>query len=99
MKIKKTEFAKLLSPHTRSSEDINLDAKQWGKILSILKKVIGQELLKGNSIFTPFGEFYRIDNPQRTIKSHGEEIPIKNKYQVRCSCSESLKEIVNAERK
>jgi nucleoid DNA-binding protein len=95
MKLKKSDFSKLLSPETRGW----LDAKQWGKIRKIIKKVIVQELLKGNSIQTEFGEFSCVENLRSTTIFNGKEIPIKNKYQVRCSCSNQFKEIVNGKRK
>jgi len=95
MKIKKTDFAKLLSPHTRDW----LDAKDWLKLLSIIRDVLGEQLMQGNSIQTHFGEFYRIENLHKTIFLNGKEIPIKNKYQARCSCANQFKGIVNAGKK
>jgi len=98
-RINAKDFCKLLSPNThgrKSDNDLALDAQKWGKILKVLKKVIGEQLAKDNSIHLPFGKFYLIENKKETTIFNGEEIPIKNKLQARCSCSEQFKEFVNA---
>jgi len=96
MKIKKSEFAKRLSPHTRGW----LDAKDWRKILPIIKTVIGESLVQGHTVQTDFGEFSKIENKQKEVRSPlmgGEYVPIKNRYQARCSCSSQFKEIINSD--
>lgn len=98
MKIKKTDFAKRLSPHTRGW----LDAKDWRKLLPIIRDVVAEILSEGNSVQTDWGEFYCKENFKHSIKSpllDGKEVFTKNKYQVRCSCSEKLKELVNGKYK
>jgi nucleoid DNA-binding protein len=95
MKLKKSEFAKRLSPHTRGW----LDAKDWKHILPIIKTVIGEVLSEGmyDSIQTDIGEFSLVENKQEKVWSPiiGKEVPVKHKYQVRCSCSNQFKELVN----
>jgi predicted ester cyclase len=97
MKIKKTEFSKLLSPHTRGW----IDSKGWREILLIIRNVIGEELIKDNIVHLPFGEFKKFPNKQKTIQTAvcgNKDVPIRHEFQVRCSCSNQFKGIVNAER-
>ena len=89
------EFAKKLSPRTRGI----LDAKEWVKMLKIIYEELAEELSKGNSVRTPFGEFYIIENAREMVVVNGQEIPVRHKYQVRCSCSRNFKETVNAGKK
>jgi len=93
-KINASEFCKLLSPHTRGQ----VNAKQWKDLLKILQMEIGKQLNQNDcEIHLPFGTFSKIENKQQFIKKsiNGvENVPIKNKYQARCSCNQ-LKELVN----
>jgi nucleoid DNA-binding protein len=95
VKLNLSDFSKLLSPHTRGY----LDAKQWVKILKeVFTEVLIDELSKGNIVHLPFGDFSIVPNSQTIIKNsvNGEKnVPIKNQYQVRCSCPETFKEKVN----
>jgi nucleoid DNA-binding protein len=88
----KNDFAKKLSKKTRGW----LDYRDWIKIEKIFRSTTAEELNAGNDVPTWFGTFSRKENVRGTTVFQGQDIPIKNKWSVRCSCAEQFKELLNA---
>lgn len=91
MNIKKSDFYRLLSPHTRGEADI----KKWRKYCGIIRDVIIEQIKDGNRVCTPFGIFEMRDAIRATSGVCSGSPQLGHVKEIKYSCTDSLKEMLN----